>query len=80
MSCSCREDHGDLTCEQSASLEETTTRGLTEPMPPELREMVKDLIEPHTLNTDTKHRNVMECIDAVFPWIRDYLRAHPEAR
>ncbi len=45
------------------------------PMPRELRDRIADWIEPHTLNCDIKHRDVMDAIDLAFPLIRDWLAA-----
>jgi hypothetical protein len=59
--------------EREASLE----RAMDEPMPPELRGQLADLIEPHTINMYLKHGDVMDCIDVAWPVIRDWLRDHP---
>ncbi len=69
-------DDDDLTPEQNASREASLRRALDEPMPRELSEQIKDLIEPHTLNMYLKHRDVMDCIDVAYPVIRDWVIAH----
>jgi len=48
-------------------------------MPHDLSNQIADLIEPHTVNMYLKHRDVMTCINVVFPVICDYLREHPQA-
>jgi hypothetical protein len=68
----------DLTGEQITSMEASLQRALDEPMPKDLSDTVKALIEPHTINMYLDHGDVMDCIDVAFPVIRDYLRAHPE--
>lgn len=67
----------DMTPEQNTSREASMGRALAEPIPPELRGQVEDLIEPHTINMYLKHRDVMTCIDVAWPVIRDWLREHP---
>ena len=46
-------------------------------MPAELRGLVEDLIEPHTINMGIDHGDVMSCIRVAWPVIRDWLREHP---
>lgn len=65
--------------ERERLLEAGIQRALAEPIPAELRDVIKDTIEPHTINMQIKHRDVMECIRVAFPVIRDWLREHPEA-
>lgn len=67
----------DLTPEQSASLDASLERALSEPIPLDLRRQIEDLIEPHTINMYLKHGDVMSCIRVAFPVIRDYLREYP---
>ncbi|MFE2994184.1 hypothetical protein ACFXG4_04120 [Nocardia sp. NPDC059246] len=64
----------DLTDDQSRHIEATLQRALDEPMPPELKTRIKALIEPHTINMQIKHGDVMQCIRVAFPVIRDWLR------
>ena len=68
----------DLTAEESQRRETSLQRALDEPMPRELDDQVKDLIEPHTINMYLKHSDVMTCIAVAFPVIRDWLRQHPD--
>jgi hypothetical protein len=68
----------ELTPEQGAAIEANLGRYQAAPMPPELNELVKDLIVPHTMNMELKHGDVMECIHVAFPVIRDWLHAHPD--
>lgn len=71
--------YNDLTDEQQEEIiEADIRRALDNPMPPELKGTIKDLIEPHTINARIKHVDVMDCIDVAFPVIRDWLREHPE--
>jgi hypothetical protein len=56
----------------------TLRRAMDEPMPADLRRVVAELIEPHTMNMLMDHGDTMTCIGVAFPMIRDYLRAHPE--
>lgn len=46
-------------------------------MPPGLKDEVADVIEPHTMNMEIKHGDVMTCIAVAFPVIRDWFRDHP---
>lgn len=66
----------ELTPEQEEQMDKTLERAMAEPMPPELRGQIEDLIEPHTMNMYLKHRDVMDCIRVAFPVIRQYLREH----
>jgi hypothetical protein len=68
-------DDDDLTDEQARSCEASLQRALDEPMPRELKDLIADLIEPHTINMSIKHRDVMTCIRVAFPVIRDWLTA-----
>lgn len=61
--------------EQYAVIEASTQRSLDNPMPPELRQMVSDAIEPHTINAGIKHGEVMHCVAVVYPIIRDHLES-----
>lgn len=69
----------ELDADQIRSLDESLQRALDNPMPPELQNQIRDLIEPHTINMELKHSDVMECIDVAFPVIRDTLLVEPEA-
>jgi hypothetical protein len=64
--------------EQSRIVEAGIQRGLDEPMPPELNRLIRDLIEPHTINMRIKHGDVMDCMSVAFPVIREWLREHPD--
>ena len=66
-----------MTPEQTAAYEAGLRRSLDEPMPAELRGLVEDLIEPHTINMGIDHGDVMSCIRVAWPVIRDWLREHP---
>lgn len=63
--------------EQEAAIEADLARYRAAPMPPELREQVENLIEPHTMASETEHSAVMECIRVAWPVILDWLAAHP---
>ena len=67
----------DLTAAQGAAIEEDLGRYLTHPMPSGLNEQIKDRIEPHTINSELKHVDVMSCIHVAWLVISDWLRDHP---
>jgi hypothetical protein len=67
----------ELSAEQDAAIEADLRRYRAAPMPPELREQIENLIEPHTMASETEHSAVMECIRVAWPAIRDWLRDHP---
>lgn len=60
-------------------LEEAQQRAEECPLPGELEKLIALWIEPHTMNVQAEHADVMEAIEMAYPLIRDYLRAHPEA-
>jgi hypothetical protein len=68
----------DLSAAQGAQIEEDLGRAQAEPMPSDLRRAIASLIEPHTMNMQIKHRDVMECIDVAYPLIREFLHGHPD--
>lgn len=53
--------------------ERDLARASAEPMPDGLKKQIEDLIEPHTVNLQLKHRDVMRCIRVAYPHILDYL-------
>jgi hypothetical protein len=66
--------------EMAASRREAALeRAHDNPMPQDLRRAIADEIEPHTMNVEIDHGDVMTAIAISYPLIRDYLRAHPEA-
>lgn len=67
----------DLTPEQGEAIEADLGRYLAAPMPRALREAIGERIEPHTMNMEIKHRDVMECVDVAWLVISDWLRGHP---
>jgi hypothetical protein len=72
-------DYDEMSEEEFGELVEAgVARGLANPMPRDLNEQVKDVIEPQTINGGIKHGDVMDCIHVAWPVILDYLREHPE--
>lgn len=63
----------ELSPEQTEHIETTLGRALADPMPRELHRQIADLIEPHTINMELKHGDVMLCIKVAFPVIRDWI-------
>jgi hypothetical protein len=68
-----------MTDEEQARREAAMERMLANPMPRELSQQVAAEIEPHTLNADLKHGEVMLAVKIAYPLIRDFLREHPES-
>lgn len=62
--------------EAADRIEADLARYLADPMPPDLKAAVADLIEPHTQNMEIRHRDVMECIHVAWPMIRDWVEGH----
>ncbi len=52
----------DLTAAQEAKIEADLEAGLADPIPRELRKLLADAIEPHTINMGIKHGDVLECV------------------
>lgn len=59
-------------------LEEAQQLSADNPLPRDLEDAIGLWIEPHTMNVQAEHADVMEAIELAYPLIRDYLRAHPE--
>lgn len=59
-------------------LEEAQERSELKPLPGELETRIGLWIEPHTMNVQAEHADVMEAIELAYPLICDYLRNHPE--
>lgn len=44
------------------------------PIPQDLYQILEHVIEPVTMRNETKHRDVMEVLDAAYPTLLDYFR------
>lgn len=59
-------------------LEAAQERAEEKPLPLELETRIGLWIEPHTMNVEAEHADVMEAIELAYPLIVDWLREHPE--
>jgi hypothetical protein len=62
-----------------AALEIVQKLASDNPMPRELKRQIDNWIEPQTVDTQTDHGDVMDCIEIAFPLIRDWLAEHTAA-
>jgi hypothetical protein len=69
----------DLTRRHVEAIDATLTRYLANPMPRDLNQVIKNLIEPHTMNSSIDHGDVMDCIHVAWPVIRDYVQRGPSS-
>jgi hypothetical protein len=58
---------------EPTGLEQAEALAADNPIPAELRKQIGNWIEPQTMNTETKHRDAMACVDIAYPLIRAYI-------
>jgi hypothetical protein len=64
--------------ETSTKRENALRLALDTPMPRDLNRAIAGEIEPHTMNVEIDHGEVMTAVKIAYPLILDYLREHPE--